>query len=371
MGPRRVGVLSWALFASLWGATGAARAEDASLELTFGAVRQPIFEHLRADLSDPHFGMRLYWDHPVPGTLHDIPDPAGPDANARAAAPNGNHAFWDVSFGERGPVAGWYDTEHCSRGHSCGVALSLIAAVYLLMDLGAQSAAVLDTDYRIGAAIDARPWWPLFDRLSLSVGYYHQSSHLGDEYVLSAPTIQSTSSPPEVNPFLPYRANPAIEAFPIVLSVDLPELGAVRWRAYGGATFIADTVLPLGTQYRAGGEIRWDQPFADLPVSPDGVRASAQRVWRDLDFLLAYEALFQNQYGHLGPVPGPPVFERLGGYWVTQHAVLAALYNLDLDRSSTNAVALGIEVLWGRVQHGQLMGYATVGTGSVSLSYYW
>jgi len=35
-----------------------------------GATGETMFEHTRAGLRDPHFGMRLYRDDPVPGTLH-------------------------------------------------------------------------------------------------------------------------------------------------------------------------------------------------------------------------------------------------------------------------------------------------------------
>jgi Protein of unknown function (DUF1207) len=351
---------------------GTARAES-DLNLLVGGVGSPIFEHLRADLLDPHFGMRVYWGHQVPGTLHAIPDPAGPDANARAATPNGNHFFWDVSFGERVPLVGWYDVEASSPERVRGVVLNLVAAAYVLVDLSAQSSAVLDTDYRIGGSIDGRPWWPGWDHLSVSLGYFHQSSHLGDEYVLSAPTIQSVVTAPQVNPFLPYRANPAVQAFPMVLSLDLPAIDAVRSRVYGGATVFADSVLPAPPEYRAGAEVRWAPPalaHSNAVTFVGGGAGSSVRHRRTLDFMLAYDILLQRRYDHLGPEPGPPVFETLSGYWATSHAMLMALYNLGVERSTTNAVGLSIELLWGRVQHGQLLQYATVGTVAASLSYY-
>jgi hypothetical protein len=340
----------------------------------FGNVGRPVFEHLYADLSDPHFGMRVYFDEPVPGTLHSIPDPSGPGANARAAAPNGDHFFWDATLGERAPVIGWYDSRTCPPMFSCGAVLSFVAAAYVLVDLSSQSSGVLDTDYRLGASLDIRPWRPGLDHLSFSLGYYHQSSHLGDEYVLSAPTIQSTTSAPEVNPFLPYRANPSVEAFPLVVSADITELSPLRLRAYGGPTLLASTQLPLGTPFRVGAELRWDRPFDhSLPVQVEGglPRRRAARWRRDLSFMLAYDLLVQHQYVHLGPEPGPPLFAQVSADWFTSHGMLTAFYNLDPERSTTNALGLSGEILWGRVQHGQFPEYATVKTVAASLSYYW
>src|SRR5262249_22204621 len=128
-----------------------------------GGAGRPVFEHLHADLLDPRFGMRVYFDDPVPGTLHNVPDPAGPGANARAAAPNGLHFFWDVALGERAPLGGWYGSGSCPEMFACGVVLSVVAAVYALVDLSSQSNAVLDSDYRLGGSIDVRPWWPGLD----------------------------------------------------------------------------------------------------------------------------------------------------------------------------------------------------------------
>ena len=143
-------------------ASGAARADGADQPtmrgFAFGAAGETIFEHTRASLRDPHFGIRLYTDSKVPGTLSTVPDPSSPDADARAAAAGGRHVFIDVAFGERAPLVGWYDV-HPTRSvrHARGVQLNLDAAAFLLLDFKAQSEALIDSDYRIGTSLDLPP----------------------------------------------------------------------------------------------------------------------------------------------------------------------------------------------------------------------
>src|SRR5262249_26627686 len=91
-----------------FGQTGAATELPPRWRWDLGATGETVFEHTRASLRDPHFGMRLYRDTQVPGTLHEVPDPTAADADALAAVSNGNHTFWDVAFGERMPLFSLY-----------------------------------------------------------------------------------------------------------------------------------------------------------------------------------------------------------------------------------------------------------------------
>lgn len=248
----------------------------------FGGTGETIFEHTRASLRDPHFGMRVYRAHKVPGTLSVISDPGSADADIRAALPDGSHKFWDVAFGERAPVMGWYDV-HPTRSirHARGVQLNIDAAAFLLLDFTAQSSAVINTDYRLGASVDLRPWRDGWDLLSLSVGFFHQSTHLGDEYTLSAGTIQD-AAPPAANAALPYRANPSYLAFPATVSLDLSSEGA-HWltgRLYFGGTVFAQSELPQAThpEFRAGLEVRLGRPddtSAEQMVAPPAIPTGA------------------------------------------------------------------------------------------------
>ena len=259
---------------------GAARADEGTVSgFAFGGTGETVFEHTRAALRDPHFGMRFYLAPKVPGTLSPVTDPGGPDANARADAKGGNHLFWDVAFGERAPVLGWYDV-HPTRSvrHARGFQLNLDAAAFLLLDFNAQSSAVINTDYRLGVSGDLRPWRDGWDRLSVSVGAFHQSTHLGDEYVLSAQTIQA-GGVPSANPYLPYRANPSYIGFPATLSVDLGPVSQPQYsaRVYGGGTLFVDSGIPAAgnADARLGVELRYGQPelTSEIPQAPPQTRA--------------------------------------------------------------------------------------------------
>ncbi len=98
-----------------------------------------------------------------------------------------NHSkfgFFDVGYGENFPFLGWnFDREapaNCMEAN--GIALFLQGSAHALLDMDTESHSVLNTDFRIGAGIQAR-----FARhLSLRLQYFHESSHIGDEYVLDA-----------------------------------------------------------------------------------------------------------------------------------------------------------------------------------------
>jgi hypothetical protein len=367
----------------------------------FGATGETIFEHTRAGLRDPHFGMRLYRDRAVPGTLNTISNPV-PGSDGLAAVPNGPHTFWDVSFGESMPVFTWFNVNPQRARYARGFQFNLDAGAFMLLDFGSQSAGVIDTDFRVGGSFDFRPWWDGWEHLSLKVGFFHESTHLGDEYVLSAATIQGTA-PPAANATLPYRANPSYEGLPVTLSVDIPfgdsHLSA---RAYGGAEAYFWSALPNGTfpsEWRVGGELRWtsfdgenvnrvvpdDAPLTDrleanvlrrsTGVHRDQVTAvGADHVRRRRGAFTvegAYELLAKRRYDHVGTEPGGAVFASASGFWYVQHATLMGLYNLDTERSSSNAVGLSLDWIRGRSPFGQLTEYTYVDALAVGLSYYW
>jgi len=370
----------------------------------FGGAGETIFEHTRASLRDPHFGLRLYTDPKVPGSLSTVPDPSSPDADARAAAAGGRHVFLDAAFGERAPLVGWYDV-HPTRSvhHARGVQLNLDAAAFLLLDFKTQSEALIDADFRIGTSLDVRPWVDGLDRLSLSIGVFHQSTHLADEYILSAHTIQA-GLPPEVNPYLPYRANPSYYAFPATVSLDLGPAAAPQFsaRVYAGGSVYTHSGVPSATHpdARVGVELRYGALAAapaarPAPAEPshflagakhfglghgalggDDAAAARAKHGRELrrgrlDYLLAYEALVQREYSHDPAAPGQPVFIVGQGHWVTHHAVAMLVFNLDTLRSTSNALALSVEYLHGRNQFGQLIEYDQVDAVALGVSYYW
>lgn len=381
---------------------GTARAPQPFSSFEWGSTGETIFEHTRAGLRDPHFGMRLYRDNPVPGTLHEIGNPTAPGSDARAGAPDGPHRFWDVSFGERMPVFTWYDVDPQRARYARGLQVNIDAAAFMLLDFDSQSLGVIDTDFRIGGSLDFRPWWDGWERLSLSVGFFHESTHLGDEYVLSAATIQGDAAP-VANALLPYRANPSFEAVPVTLSFDYPFAGNhLSVRAYGGASALFASALPneaYPSEWRAGAELRWtSQDDGNVSASPgpdagvvDNLAATLKRrstgVRRDQAVAVradrarerrgafgleaAYELLGKRQYVHAGPNPRAATFSAGSGYWYVQHAMLMLLYNLDTARSSSNALGLSLDWIRGRSPFGQLTEYTRVEALAVGLQYYW
>jgi hypothetical protein len=93
--------------------------------------------------------------------------------------------------------------------------LAIQAGVFAVFDLAAESMDLVNADYRIG--------FPLFvrnDNLSAMLRLYHQSSHVGDEFLLRGRTDE--------------RVNLSYEALDAVLSYDLGQ----AWRVYGGGGYL-------------------------------------------------------------------------------------------------------------------------------------
>lgn len=118
-------------------------------------------------------------------------------------------------------------------GSGNGVQLDLAAAVFSQFNLDAPSFDLINADYLVGLPLTLRQ-----GDFSARLRVYHQSSHLGDEFILNRN---------------PERINLSFESLELILS---QELGALR--VYGGGeTFFrrepADLALRLG---HAGAEIR-------------------------------------------------------------------------------------------------------------------
>jgi hypothetical protein len=97
-----------------------------------------------------------------------------------------------------------------------GLQLSLSAGVFAQFDLGADSYDLLNADYVIGLPITLRNGW-----FSTRLRVYHQSSHLGDEYLLREPPDRQD------------RENLSFESAEMIVSADA---GALR--VYGGGEYL-------------------------------------------------------------------------------------------------------------------------------------
>lgn len=143
-----------------------------------------------------------------------------------------------ASLGESFEVVGW-ESEALGR-----FSLGLQPAVFALFDLEAESLDLVNADYRLGLPIDWRA-----GIVSAELRVQHQSSHLGDEFLLDHPEIE--------------RVNLSYESVELLASVDV-----APGRLYGGAGRIFHSEPDLDPWTLQGG-VEWVLPawFGDA-LSP-------------------------------------------------------------------------------------------------------
>ena len=168
-----------------------------------GPASGPVFQPLLADPKEPQFFAAYLWER-----------------SPRLAPRLGS-----VGFGQTiGVVSG--------RRWELGIA----AAVFSQFNLARPTADLMNTDYRVGLPLTYRR-----AGLTTRVQLYHQSSHLGDEYMLHANA---------------QRIDLTFEAAELLVSQRL-----AAWRVYGGGEYVfthspADLkpgVLHGGVEYRQPG----------------------------------------------------------------------------------------------------------------------
>jgi len=142
---------------------------------------------------------------------------------------NGHGAYWEVSLGGRVGLFRW-GTPGATDAE--GWQLDMEGAAFPRLDL-LNAMDIQAVDYRFGLPLTWRQ-----GRWSTKFGYYHISSHLGDEYMLKNPTVQ--------------RLNYFRESIVAGLSYDLTP----AWRVYGEvgyAVALSGGAKPLefqfGTEY--------------------------------------------------------------------------------------------------------------------------
>jgi hypothetical protein len=164
-----------------------------------------------------------------------------------------------------------------------GWQLNLAGAVFAQFELRMQATDLVNADYLVGLPISYRR-----GRLSARLMLHHQSSHLGDEYLLREN---------------PIRLNVSYDAVQLLLARDL---GA--WRVYGGADYVfvhapaplKDGVLDGGVEYRRA-----------TPLFQAGPREAARVVaaldvqsWQRGEWVLGWSARAGIELGPLGPGEG-------------------------------------------------------------------
>lgn len=95
-----------------------------------------------------------------------------------------------------------------------GWQLSFVGALFAQFNLSAPSSDLVNADYNVGFRLSHRR-----GRISTRWRLYHQSSHLGDEFLLSQPDFE--------------RLNLSIEVVDVLLSYERS-----RWRVYGGGGYM-------------------------------------------------------------------------------------------------------------------------------------
>lgn len=148
-----------------------------------------------------------------------------------------------------------------------GVQLSISAGVFAQFDLGTASYDLLNADYVIGVPLTIRR-----GRFSTRVRLYHQSSHLGDEYLLREPPDRRD------------RENLSFESLEWILSADA---GALR--LYGGGEMLINRNPEDLERLIAHGGVELRPAFRILPLGGLGgfrfvaaadVKSSEEHDWK-------------------------------------------------------------------------------------------
>jgi hypothetical protein len=143
-----------------------------------------------------------------------------------------------VGIGDRFGIARWGGARPGN-----GVQLSIGGSVFAQFDLGSSSFDLINADYLIGVPLTIR-----VGGFSTRLRAYHQSSHLGDEFLLRGDTTAR-------------RENLSFESAELILSQDVGPL-----RAYGGGEYLfhraPETLEKLVGH--GGIELRQPRPFVSL-----------------------------------------------------------------------------------------------------------
>jgi hypothetical protein len=172
-----------------------------------------IFCPLTADPKEPRSFVSL-----LRGTFPSIDDPA--DNSTTLASVGLGDAFGLVRLS--GSRAG------------DGLQFDITGAIFAQFDLGAESNDLINADYIIGVPMTFRA-----RGFSTRVRLYHQSSHLGDEYLLRNADIQ--------------RDNLSFESLEFLVS---QEVGAFRGYVGGERVFRRDPATVAAKLFHAGAELR-------------------------------------------------------------------------------------------------------------------
>jgi uncharacterized protein DUF1207 len=159
-----------------------------------------------------------------------------------------------IDFG----LAGFRQQRECN-----GAQLGLFGAIFSQFNMDSPSSDLINSDFVVGVPLSFR-WGPISGRGRL----YHQSSHLGDEFLLDNPDVD--------------RVNLSFEAIDAVVSLDLEPL-----RIYGGGGYLIRTEPDLARGIAQwGGELRLERLALELspraralPIAGADFHAFQEQDW--------------------------------------------------------------------------------------------
>ena len=152
------------------------------------------------------------------GTFRSLDDPSGKDTT-----------IVSVGLGDSFGLVRWGGPEPNE-----GVQLDVVGSIFAQFDLGAPSNDLINADYLIGLPLTFRR-----SGFSTRIRLYHQSSHLGDEYLLRSDDIE--------------RQNLSFESVELLAS---QEMGPVRVYAGGERIFRREPGTLPSTVFHGGVELR-------------------------------------------------------------------------------------------------------------------
>jgi len=172
-----------------------------------------IFCPLLADPKEPRTFVSF-----LRGTFRSLDDPAGKGTN-----------IGSVGLGDTFGLVRWGGP---SPGE--GVQLDVMGSIFAQFDLGTESNDLINADYIVGLPLTFRR-----SGFSTRVRLYHQSSHLGDEYLLRGQPIE--------------RENLSFESVDFLLS---QEIGPLRAYAGGERVFRREPDTVAAKLFHGGLELR-------------------------------------------------------------------------------------------------------------------
>jgi hypothetical protein len=202
---------------------------------TVGFPQDQIFCPLLADPKEPR--SFVSW---LRGTFRSLDDPSGTGTT-----------IGSVGVGDSFGLIRWNGS---TAGN--GVQLDLVGSIFAQFDLGAPSNDLINADYIIGVPLTFR-----HSGFSFRTKIYHQSSHLGDEYLLRDEDIE--------------RENLSFESFEFLAS---QEIGALRVYGGGERVFHREPASVATKIVHAGAELRSPRAGAQLVAGLD-LKASELHDW--------------------------------------------------------------------------------------------